>query len=120
MQSLWFVGILEYYAASLCLLKYQLLGSEDKACNCDNYSYQVKTFHKTHGTARINREEISPAELDLIGQISHADQTMYNVSREVFYYRMLDVEKRLNFRLLCGVKREELEQFVAEQYITGW
>jgi len=81
-QTAFFVGITEYYAASLCLFRWSVTGQlPSSGCAATG---GIETTHKDYGNAAGTRG-LSAEELSLIAQVSRVDELVYGFGLDRLY-----------------------------------
>ena len=90
-QSSYFVAITEYYAHSLCLLRWRLTG-QLPASDC---AARIKTSHTDYGNG-AHQLVLSVEELSLIEQVSHIDTQLHGVGLD----RLSHDAHKASFQLL--------------------
>ena len=103
-----FVGVVELYDESLCLLKYKETGRLPRECRCEHF--QKNSHHLTKRTAPHALTDIAPETLSLIRKylVAH-DTPLYNVARERLMQEIKAVERATGARLgkTCGVDGDD-------------
>ena len=103
-----FVGVVELYDESLCLLKYKETGRLPRNCRCEHF--QKNSHHLTKRTAPHALTDIAPATLSLIRKylVAH-DTPLYNVARERLLQEIKAVERATGARLgkTCGMNGDD-------------
>ena len=103
-----FVGVVELYDESLCLLKYKETGRLPRNCRCEHF--QKNSHHLTKRTAPHALTDIAPETLSLIRKylVAH-DTPLYNLARERLMKEIRAVERATGARLgkTCGVDGDD-------------
>ena len=91
----WF-GLTEHFAASVCLLSYQLGQYDAKKCSCGR-----RRPITAHSQAGKSNQKVSASEALKLESLLHADLLLYNEASREFFRRIVVAEKHLNTSLLC-------------------
>jgi len=105
-QSLWFVGITEFYAQSICLLTEKATGTLPAYCVCGSGD-QGNFTHSDWGVKPHDIKNVSQSTLSKIDYITSEDRTLYEVALKRFNAEIKEVEARHNVRMLCASPRQE-------------
>ena len=98
-DRLFFVGVTQHYAASVCLLRYQMGQFNQSACDCRKQQDHLPVF---------NRGEYGPGApgytLDNIKELRarmQLDYMLWDHALMVFYARVRHVESRFGIQIIC-------------------
>ena len=91
-QTAFFVGVTEYYAHSVCLVRWLVTG-QLPASNCAETA-RIEMDHNDHGNA-ADKTVLSGEELSLITQVSRIDELVYGFGLG----RMYQDARKANFQL---------------------
>ncbi|CAK9036732.1 unnamed protein product [Durusdinium trenchii] len=100
MRSLAFVGIFEHYAASVCMLRFQLFLPLNN-CNCRVSSDALQLHHERHNVPTHDAELLSDHIKLKVAKLSRGDWSLYRAARDEFMRRIKFVEAQLGYRILC-------------------
>lgn len=105
-----FVGVMEAFQESLCLLHAQYHNSLPRWCNCENLddwnSFQPAAPNwwadqNNHGTQEHSLKDYSPKVIQEIDDITIADQILYKQRVQSFKQEIQAVEKKFGQKVLC-------------------
>ena len=100
LRSLWFVGILEHYKASLCLLMFQLQ-LPMTSCSCEGQA-AAQHVHERHGIPKEHPTHVLPAAVRAkIEGLSAVDKELYRAAVAEFRERIAYVEATIGDTILC-------------------
>ena len=103
-----FVGVVELYDESLCLLKYKETGRLPRNCRCEHF--QKNSHHLTKRTAPHALTDIAPETLALMRKylVAH-DTPLYNLARDRLLKEIKTVERATGARLgkTCGIDGDD-------------
>ena len=103
-----FVGVVELYDESLCLLKYKETGRLPRECRCEHF--QKNSHHLTKRTAPHALTDIAPETLALMRKylVAH-DTPLYNLARDRLLKEIKTVERATGARLgkTCGIDGDD-------------
>jgi hypothetical protein len=96
-KSLWWVGIVESYEASMCLLMYQVGTIKRNTCSCavrGNLRFSRKNTNR-------NSLSFSTSQLKKIWNLRSGDEVLYASAELLFRSRVQKAEKILCYKILC-------------------
>lgn len=104
MQSTWFVGLVEAYQASACLLRVKLGEALPAWCDCKRPDlWNSAPLTKENVNAKGHHEsDFSPEVLALVDKLTEADRILYVAARERFVKEIRGVERQYNTTILCN------------------
>lgn len=106
LESMFYIGILEYYDLSICLLSFQLGQYNTERCSCrsrESKDLQSKKIAPTKNAAQ-NQLEFGEDELQRIDLITGVDNLLYKYGIELFFVRVRQAEAMLGDSILCKWK----------------
>jgi len=109
MQDLWFVGIVEAYEPSMCLLHAKLGHALPQWCHCKQSVEAEVHQENQQSTHSVALEELPGPVLAMLDEITAADRQLYKAARVRFLREIDKVEKEHGFRIVCEKLREQLE-----------
>lgn len=98
-----FVGILELYHESMCLLHAKTIGLLPSNCLCGQQNTDGE-HHNTHGVKQHSVDDISEAVLEEVDQLTSGDRVLYSAALERFMQEVAEVERRLDVKFVCEDK----------------
>ncbi|CAJ1354513.1 unnamed protein product [Effrenium voratum] len=98
MRSLAFVGIAEHFAASVCMLRFQLYLP---LLNCRCLSRALRQHYETHKVPAHDAETLSDRVKSKVAKLSVGDEVLYQAAKVEFLRRVAYVEAQLGHRILC-------------------
>jgi len=104
MQGTWFVGLVEAYQASQCLLHVKLGEPLPSYCNCKS-PQSWNSFpgsHDNHNGKGQKLSDFSPEVLRLADDLTQADRKLYDAARVRFVAEIRQVEQRFATTILCN------------------
>lgn len=121
-----FVGLVELFPESWCLLLVRTLGTRPipRSCNClERVSIQVPTY--SHGVPPHSVSSLPKDVLERIDALTTADTQLYVASMQRFLGEVVDVEERVfkpaGYRLLCDDRLEQLRRSTSYLNVsTNW
>ncbi|CAE7754313.1 unnamed protein product, partial [Symbiodinium pilosum] len=99
MRSLWFVGIMEHYKASVCMLMFQLQMSTE-SCDCESQA-TAKQVHERHGVPDHDIRVLPSTVRAKIDAMTAADKILYDAALQEFRERIAYVEAAIGKTILC-------------------
>jgi len=100
MQSMWFLGLVEEYDTSVCLLHARARGEMPPGCSCDSRDLlQVTGSNSNDHTARpVITDDIR----ELLERLTSHDQLLYEAAVARFHEDVAAVEAEFGVTILCG------------------
>jgi hypothetical protein len=98
-----FVGIMEYYQESFCLLHVQLELKLPSWCNCEDkeaWSSFGQT-HEDHGLQKHREADLTRQDRVLLDEITKDDRVLYDAATTHFLENIKATEARLGVKILC-------------------
>lgn len=100
-KKIWFVGISDYFKASICLLEFQIWGYFSNGCDCRKKI--VRTYvHETHNVPPHSTNVLNKRTKEMIKQLTTQDEITYKFALEEFKKRVALVKKHTKVQLLCN------------------
>lgn len=120
LKKLFFVGVLELYDPSICVLGYQLGQFDSKRCNCTNnlkVGFQKNVHHySSHDSSSVIRAE----DLKIIDSHTLLDNILYAEALQMTLARIAYVEKKTGVQLMCKGEREsQLGKYASKKYVVS-
>mmetsp|Transcript_14902 Transcript_14902/g.38459 ORF Transcript_14902/g.38459 Transcript_14902/m.38459 type:complete len:788 (-) Transcript_14902:128-2491(-) len=112
MNELAFVGVVELYEESWCLMEYQLTGQLPDACSCERY-HELVIPKETHNVpADHMRVEDQPASvIQAVDSLTHADSQLYHHAVSRLLTTLAVAQKATGRHLFCSQRiRRQLEK----------
>jgi hypothetical protein len=100
-QSLWFLGITEFYTQSICLLAEKTTGRLPPYCVCGS-GEQANLTHQDWSVKSHDIKDVSESTLSKIDDITSEDRTLYEVALKRFTAEVKEVESRHNVSMFCA------------------
>jgi len=120
MQDSWYVGIVEAYQESVCLMHVKVFGKLPEYCDCTD-PVRWGSFQQTHTSFHDNRNIRTPPVasqpkyvIDLIDELTSLDQILYKASVERFLKDIKEVEDKHAVKILCDSSRLRLQLNTSE------
>jgi len=107
MQAAWFVGLVEAYQESICLLHAKANGTLPTFCDCtqpqlwDSFNGQ----HENHNAHRQSVDAYPQEVLQELDGIVAEDLVLYRAARERFVAELRQVEREHGVQVLCNASR---------------
>lgn len=112
MHATWFVGLMEAYRESLCLLHEKLFGVLPSYCNCADasawasYPPITRVTHKQNNQSHTGRdlgalEREDPRLIEGIDDLTALDRALYGEAVKRFIREAREVERRHGQKFLC-------------------
>mmetsp|Transcript_86539 Transcript_86539/g.242342 ORF Transcript_86539/g.242342 Transcript_86539/m.242342 type:complete len:655 (+) Transcript_86539:161-2125(+) len=106
MESAFFVGLVEAYQESLCLLHGKVQRSLPEWCDCsDREKWQsAPLHHHSHGVGDASKHgvEDEPDEvLKMVDQLTTSDRLLYKQATKRFVHEVHAVERKFKMKILC-------------------
>mmetsp|Transcript_5785 Transcript_5785/g.21058 ORF Transcript_5785/g.21058 Transcript_5785/m.21058 type:complete len:339 (+) Transcript_5785:114-1130(+) len=101
--SFHWVGLLEYYQQSICMLHFTLYRRAAPYCDCRN-PRSWKAFHPDHdrhGVRPHSIHQVAAATLRKVDRITRADRALYEELKADFFRRAARYEAAAGGKLLC-------------------
>jgi len=95
-DSLFFLGITDYYDESICLLRYQLGQISRKLCECEHKTVSAKPKNVGH-----YHGQYTPDDLHQLYDMTVHDSILFNHGLRIFFSRIQQAEKALGYSLVC-------------------
>ena len=111
LRSIDFVGISDFFHESLCLLKLSTwdLAPHDRTCMCQLEHVPARAeAHNTHNT-HSPRLPTDPELLHLVDRLTQVDRAMFEAALQLFFRRLVSLERRLGFRVVCPPRVSEVQ-----------
>mmetsp|Transcript_2038 Transcript_2038/g.4274 ORF Transcript_2038/g.4274 Transcript_2038/m.4274 type:complete len:530 (+) Transcript_2038:116-1705(+) len=102
LKEMFFVGLLDAYDESICLLQARVRGELPRYCNCEVpelWDRRPHLTHRTHGTQ--GSREIREDAWELVDSITAGDIKLYNAAVERFKLEVGIVEELYGRKFLC-------------------
>lgn len=104
-----FVGLVEAYPESTCVLKAKITGSVPANCNCKSEQWnQFKQHHESHGVKYHSVDNEHESVLKKVDDLTVVDRKVFVAAIDRFMHDALDVEKQHGVKILCDEKMNEL------------
>lgn len=102
-DSAWFVGLVEQYQASVCLLRLKLGEAPPRYCDC-SHPEQWRTFPglKLNKNSHPEVDDMSQESLVKMDRLAAADWQLYKAGQKRFVRDVLEMEQKHNIKLLCN------------------
>ncbi|CAK0790765.1 unnamed protein product, partial [Prorocentrum cordatum] len=109
-EEAWFVGIVEAYQESLCLLYEQVSGALPDTCHCTDVDKWrgMKLTHVQHGITSRSVSELPAQTIQLIDELTEGDRSVYRAGVARFLREVRRVEARHNTTVLCNSTLQKL------------
>lgn len=105
LQTLFFVGLVERYQASVCVFaaKVNTMNYLPPFCNCsDEQSWKTFKQHKiTHGVPPHSIRNLTKEDVRLIDEMTQLDAAVYRKAKEIFERDVSKVESHFGVKLSC-------------------
>eukprot|EP00420_Gonyaulax_spinifera_P023321 CAMPEP_0197901900 /NCGR_PEP_ID=MMETSP1439-20131203/52170_1 /TAXON_ID=66791 /ORGANISM="Gonyaulax spinifera, Strain CCMP409" /LENGTH=356 /DNA_ID=CAMNT_0043522889 /DNA_START=48 /DNA_END=1118 /DNA_ORIENTATION=+ len=102
LREAWFVGILEEYQASLCLLEAKATNEVPSYCDCSKPEEWAKfPSTKTNTWSYKKPAEPTPELLEIIDELTAEDRKLFSAGLEKFVADVRATEKKLGVKMLC-------------------
>jgi len=105
--NLTFVGLLEAYSESLCLLRIRETGQFPDECDCETervghtVDKPIEVKHITNGVQKHNISDYSEDVLKKVDKLTSLDKVLYELGKARFLADVQEAEKRHHKRILC-------------------
>jgi len=100
--NLTFVGLVEAYAESLCLLRIQETEEFPEECSCsDHVSSGTSQTHKTHGSKRHSIGDYGEDVLKKVDKLTALDREIYELGKTRFFNDIRAAEQKYKKKILC-------------------
>jgi len=101
--SLFFVGVVEHYAASVCLFfaKTQPGQPLPKFCDCTDESSSAHFKHFSHFAPPHSLGNLTEEDRSMIAELTQVDQQLYDRALERFGKEVGEVERTSGTKILC-------------------
>jgi len=104
-----FIGITEYFKASLCLLEDRLRGKLNEGCLnlCNNKTIENTTtnymvnVHEKHNVPEHSVNDLAPSTISKIERITRIDKILYQNLLARFLYEIKTLEAKYQTTLIC-------------------
>lgn len=98
-----FVGLLEHYKESMCLLHETLTGGLPAWCDCTKGKWhEVGVEHESHGVQRHDvKQDLSAADARRIHKLTRSDHKLYKAAKKRFLEEVSKTEKKHGVKLMC-------------------
>jgi len=105
-----FVGLVENYHVSLCLLSAKVNGTLPPGCSCADQGDEdtPRQSHFTHGVHLHSPEHLPSSQLDMIDELTREDSWIYEMARKRFWVEVQRVERIFQAKIVCGEERSSL------------
>lgn len=105
-EELWFLGVMEHFQLSMCLLHYQLLHDMPKECDCNSRkkntgSNGLRVHHRNHNLKKIAPSSLTDLERNLIHRLTETDTDVYQSAMFEFFQRVHAVESKSGVNISC-------------------
>jgi len=113
MHSAAFVGIVEAFQESVCLLSANMTGKLLSGCNCENKAEwdSMNLTHTTHGvTVAHSIADYPESVLDDVNQLTKKDRILYRESVRRFIKDIGVVEQKHGVKILCEDTKQALQR----------
>lgn len=112
LDKLFFVGILELYEPSVCVLGYQLGQFNKERCDCNNEKgisahSNVHHYSKTDPASIVIADDLSKVQSKIL-----LDNYLYNAALEITIARIEHVERKTGIRIMCDSYKDSLHNMV--------
>lgn len=113
LRSAFWLGIVELYDVSMCVLSFQLGQYDRNICGCDSRRLQMLN-RAVGGVVEIRNpgkatNRLSAADLAAIEDMTHKDRILYSYALKLFLGRVKQAEMALGNQLMCaGMDNEDL------------
>ncbi len=113
-HSMFFVGILELYDASVCVLSYQIGQFNKNRCDCalkETPTIVAKNVHEEKATVVIDH-----LQSELVQRSVAMDNILYNEASLIAMARIIHVERQMGVKIICNDIRDPLRSYVSSRY----
>lgn len=101
MQSTWFVGIVERYQESICLLHVKLGDTLPEYCDCTDPD-KWNAFPGAENNVHEHDTILDESQADLIDQLTSLDLKLYEAAWARFVGELQEVQQQYGVRVLCN------------------
>jgi len=103
MASTFFVGIVEAYQESICLLHAKLNDKLPKWCDCENEKEWNKApvHQDDHGASHDATDDVSDEVLSMVDSMTENDRSLYNQALDRFMMEIDAAEKKFKTTIVC-------------------
>jgi len=101
---MYFVGLLDAYDESICLLQARVRGELPRYCNCEVnalWSRRPQLHIDSHGVQHTSPREFNEDSLQLVDSITAGDIRLYNAAVKRFLTEVRLVEAHYGRKFLC-------------------
>jgi len=114
MQAAYFLGLVEAYHESLCLLYAKVHGGTvPEWCDCKNSAQWRRTSWShsiSHGAAHLNESDVGPEILADVDALTAKDQLLYAAAVRRFVQEVREIEVKSGTTILCEATAHKLTQ----------
>lgn len=113
LDDAFFVGIVEAYQESICLLHFKMHGSGlPEWCACDKpEAWKSAPVHQDdHGAHHDGMQNIPQEVLDEVDSLTVADRALYNLALDRFTAEVRDAEVATGMKIMCKDLKKEAEE----------
>lgn len=122
LRSIDFVGLVELYQESLCLLQVHALGKLPEYCNCQNaqaWNKFVQVRPESHGVERHSLSDYSAETLQKVDELTAIDSLLYAEAVSLFKRNVEKVETTFGVKILCRDLKSEQSQVISDSAIVS-
>jgi len=112
MQASFFVGIVEAYQESMCLLHAKTLNTLPTWCNCKDEKARKETglLQASHGTVSHSVQDVPKELLQDVDSFTEGDRELYRAAVHRFMNETREVEERHGVKILCPTTKIKLRK----------
>lgn len=111
LDNLQFVGIVDYFKESLCMISFLYTGVLGKYCACGKLK-SWKVPHHSHEVPKHSISDISMETLKKMKALTEVDLELYKYGLRRFLETMEAFEAYVRTEVLCHFKRAEIKRFL--------
>jgi hypothetical protein len=100
-EQLAFVGLVEAYPESLCLLRIRETGQFPEECACGAEGDAATVSHNTHGSQKHNISDYSESVWEKVDKLTSLDQELYDIAKARFLSDIKASENEFQKKILC-------------------
>ena len=98
-----FLGIADFYSATMCLFHYHNIGDySSSSCSCRDKQRTSSLHHIKHQVPRYNISDLSATTLAMVRALTRLDALVFGHSLRSFQKRVDEARKATGVDILCG------------------
>jgi len=108
LNDLAWIGVVELFSESLCLLEYQFKGEFPETCTCSSPHRGETESHESHHVPAHDVKNLTRGVLEKVDRLSSIDSIAYSISLALVLNRIRTLELAQRSQIICPDKLKDI------------